>query len=216
MPTITDNIIEAGFAEHVLTDNDLEYLVDGTHASRYALVNKAFKKRELIRVRRGLYLLTDKYRRNKISKFFLASRIVSHSYISLESALSYHGWIPEYVATVTSVTTNSRTRKFKTPFGEFAYYYIPINEYEFLNSVSRVETIKTEPFFIASPLRALVDYVYVKKIRWENLDYLTKSLRIDIDHLTTINSNDFSETKKIYRAKNVLHFIDRLEKELKK
>ena len=216
MSTLKDKITEAGFADYVLSDVDLNGLLDGTAAARYGMVNKALKKEELIKIRRGLYLLAKKYRHKKLSKFFLASRIVPHSYISLESALSYHGLIPERVTTVTSVLARGRTKKFTTPFGEFVFYQLPVKEYEFLMGVNRIEEIKGEPFLLASPLRALADYVYVKKIDWQGLSYLTSSLRIDIEQLMQIDSGHFFEIKKVYRSKRVLGFLDSLKKELRK
>jgi len=216
MSTLKDKIIEANFTDYILTDVDLNSFLDGTAAARYGMVNKAIKKGELIKIRRGLYLLADKYRHKKLSKFFLASRIVPHSYISLESALSYYGWIPERVTAVTSILALGRTKKFITPFGEFIFHQLPVNEYEFLTGVTRVEEIKNEPFFLATPLRALADYVYVKKIDWKSLDYFLGSLRIDIEELIKIESNDFLEIKKVYRSKRVLHFLDNLKAELKK
>lgn len=213
---LKDKIIEAELADHILTDSDLNSLLDGTSAARYGMVNKALKHKELIRIRRGLYLMADKYRHKKLSKFYLASRINPHSYLSLESALSYYGWIPERVTSVTSILAEGRTKKFITPFGEFVFYQLPVNEYEFLTGVTRIEEIKGEPFLIASPLRALADYVYIKKISWKSLDYLTSSLRIDIEELTNINQNHFFEIKKVYRSKRVLHFLDQLKQELKK
>lgn len=131
MTKLKDMIIESGFVDHILTDIDLNNLADGTSAARYGMVNKALKKAEIIKIRRGLYILADKYRHKKLSKFFLASRIVPHSYISFESALSYYGWIPEHVTTVTSVLACGRTKKFTTPFGEFSFHQLPVNEYEF-------------------------------------------------------------------------------------
>lgn len=216
MTTLKNNIIEAGFADHILTDVDLATLLDGTSAVRYALVNKALKKGEIITIRRGLYLLADKYRQKKLSKFFLASRIVPHSYISLESALSYYGWIPEHVKTVTSVLACGRTKKFVTSFGEFVFYQLPVNEYEFFTGVARVEKIADEPFLIASPLRALADYVYIKKIDWQGIRYLTDSLRIETEQLMQLNLDSFFEIKKIYRSKRVLHFLDSLKQEIEK
>lgn len=216
MTTLKDKIIEVGFADHILTDVDLNSILDGTPAARYGMVNKAIKKEELIKIRRGLYLLADKYRHKKLSKLFLASRVAPHSYVSLESALSFYGWIPERVTTVTSVLALGRTKKFTTPFGEFVFYQLPVNEYEFLTGVNRIEEIKGEPFLLASPLRALADYVYVKKINGGNLDYLSNSLRIDIDQLMQIDSKHFLEIKKVYRSKRVLHFLENLKKELKK
>jgi predicted transcriptional regulator of viral defense system len=216
MTTVKDKIIEATFSDRILTDVDLNSLFDGTPAARYGLVNKALKKGELIKIRRGLYVLSEKYRRKKLSQFFLASRIVPHSYISLESALSYYGWIPERVTTVTSILAVGRTKQFTTPFGEFNFYQLPVNEYEFLTHVARVEEIKDEPFLLASALRALADYVYIRKVDWQGVDYLTNSLRIDIEQLMKIKPSDFIQIKKIYRSKRVLHFLDTLKQELKK
>jgi len=215
MSTLKDKIIEVGFSDHILTDIDLNNLFDGTPAARYGMVNKALKKGDIIRLRRGLYLLSEKYRHKKLSKLFLASRIVPHSYISLESALSYYGWIPEQVTTVTSILAQGRTKTFTTPLGEFVFYQLPVNEYEFLTGVTRVEEIKSEPFLLASPLRSLADFVYVKKIDWKGLSYLTDSLRIEIEQLLQIESNHFLEIQKVYRSKRVLHFLDNLKKELK-
>src|SRR3990167_559795 len=215
MATLKDKIIEAGCADHILTDIDLDGLLDRTPAARYGMVNKALKKGELIKIRRGLYIITDKYRRRKLSKLYLASRIVPHSYISLESAMSYYGWIPERVATVTSVLATGRTKKFTTPFGEFVFYQLPVNEYEFLTGVHRIEEIKDEPFLLASPLRALADYIYVKKIEWKNITYLTSSLRIDMEQLIQIRPKHFLEIKRVFRSRRVLHFLESLKKELK-
>jgi len=214
MTILKDKLVESGFSDHILTDVDLGNLSDGTPAARYGMVNKALKKGEIIKLRRGLYLLADKYRQKKLSKFFLASRIVPHSYVSLESALSYHGWIPEHVTTVGSILAHGRSKKFTTPFGEFTFHQLPINEYEFLTGIIRVEEIKDEPFLLASPLRALADYAYVRKMPWQGLNFLINSLRIDLEKLTQINTNDFLELKKVYRSKRVLHFLDRLKKEL--
>lgn len=216
MTTLKDRILESGYGDRVLTDVDIHWLLGGTPASRYGMVNKALKKGELIKVRRGLYVLAEKYRHKKISKFFIASRLVPHSYISLESALSYHGWIPEHVVTVTSILGRGRSREFITPFGVFAYCQLPINEYEFLTSINRIEEISEEPFLLASPLRALADYVYVKKIDWSGLEYLTNGLRIEIDDLITLDSADFVEVSRVYHSKRVLNFLKCLKKELKK
>jgi predicted transcriptional regulator of viral defense system len=215
MSTLKDKIIEAGLTDHVLTDVDLNNILEGTAAARYGMVNKALKQAEMIKLRRGLYMLADKYRHKKLSKHYLASRIVPHSYISLESALSYHGWIPEHVATVTSVLAERPTRKHLTIFGEFIFYQLPVKEYEFLTGINRVEEIKGEPFFIASPLRALADYIYIKKIDWQGIDYLSTSLRIEIEEMKKIKRIDFSDIKKVYRSKRVLNFLDNLKQELK-
>ena len=209
----TEKIIDVGFADNILTGVNLEQLFDKTPASRYGLVNKMLKKGELIKLRRGLYTLAQKFRHSKISAFHLASRIVTHSYISLESALAYHNWIPEKVIPTISVTAFGRSRTFHTPFGEFIYYHIPVNAYEFFTGVSR-EEIANKPFFIASPLRALADLVYVKKINWRGLDFLFKSLRIEEEYIKQIDKKELHTLKHVYRSKRVLAFLHNLSEAL--
>jgi hypothetical protein len=216
MTTLKDKLIELGFADHLLTEVDLNTLLNDTAAARYGLVNKALNKGELIKIRRGLYMLAEKSRHKKLSKFYLANRILPHSYISLESAMSYYGWIPEQVTTVMSTFAGIRTKKFQTPFGEFIFNPIPVNEYEFLTSVTRIEEIPGQPFLLASPLRALADYVHIKKIDWQGLDYLTSGMRIELEQLQKIKLNHFIEIKNVYRSKRVLHFLNNLSRNLKK
>lgn len=210
MATLTSYLIDAQLTDHVLTDTDLENILSISASARYAKVNKALKNQELIKIRRGLYILAEKYRRKKISTLYLANRIVPQSYISLESALSFHGWIPERVSTVRSILGIGRSKTFVTPFGEFAYYQLPTNPCEFLTSVSRIEEINGEPFLIASPLRALADLFYINKIDWSDISYLTEGLRIDIDFLMTIKPNELNEVKKIYRSKRVFDLLNNL------
>jgi hypothetical protein len=40
MTTLKDTIIELGFADHILTDVDLNNLLDSTSAARYGMLTK--------------------------------------------------------------------------------------------------------------------------------------------------------------------------------
>jgi len=208
-----EKLQEAGFGKRVFTEKDLARFFGGTPARRYGLVNKALAKRELVRIRRGVYLLAEKYRTVKLSQFVVASRILHGSYVSFESALSYHGWIPERVAVVINVIKKGRTRIFDTPLGEFKYVFLPINEFEFLNGVARIE-INEQAFFMAKPLRALADYVYDRKIEWTSIDFLLEGLRIEAEYLETLRLDDFKEVLPVFRAKRVRSFLRHLQKEL--
>ena len=211
----TEALLEAGLVDRLINTHDLKYVFGGTAASRYALVNKSLKKGELIQLKRGLYILNQKYCSKKISLFHLACQMEPHSYISLESSLSYHGWIPEYVTVISSVVHGRRTKSLQTPLGRFHYQCIPTQPFRFLTGVVRVE-IDGQPFLIAEPLRALMDYVYEKKIIWVGLDYLTESLRVDIDLLLALDEQHFAAMKTVYRSKRVLLYIEKLKEALYK
>lgn len=207
---LVEHLSQMGLADKLFTNNDLKRVLKGTSASRYALVNKALHKGHLIQLKRGVYVLPQKYTRHAFSQFYIASQMIPHSYVSFESALSFHGWIPERVSCISSVIHQGRTKSFNTPLGEFQYFYLPTNEFEFLTCVSR-NKVENQPFLIAQPLRALMDLIYEKKIQWQGLDFLTESLRIEMDNLLTLQRVDFNMTKRIYRSKRVLAFIQQLE-----
>lgn len=77
------------------------------------------KKGYLIRLRRGMYSFPEYLKEPGISTFF-AGKIYHPSYISLHSALSVYGLIPETVVQFTSVTP-LKTAFFKNKFGEYSY-----------------------------------------------------------------------------------------------
>ncbi len=172
------NIIEEireNIPQDILTDDILMNLRDGSPNKRYGVVKRAIAKGELVHIKRGLYHLAKKYQRKSLNLFELAQWIYGPSYISFESALSYHGCIPESVYAVISACSRN-AKEFHTPAGYFIYKRIP---YPML--YLGVERVKSEnsTFFMASPLRAVMDYVYVYRKNWRGIDPLIKSLRIE-------------------------------------
>jgi len=77
------------------------------------------QKRYLVRLRQGLYAFPEYMGKPDIAAYF-AGRIYNPSYISLHSALSFYGLIPESVVQITSVTS-LKTAAFRNSFGEYSY-----------------------------------------------------------------------------------------------
>src|SRR5580692_8559792 len=112
-----------------LSDADLEVLLDGTPDSRYGKIKRLLAQGKLLHVRRGLYCLTEELGYlTKPHSLELAQHIYGPSYISLESALSFHRLIPEAVYTVTSATAK-RSKEFRTPLGVFSYLRLPLESF---------------------------------------------------------------------------------------
>ena len=86
------------------TSQEVAVLFPGSDNRRYGLVKRAIASGEVIHLRRGLYCLARKYQKRGVSLYSLAQHVYGPSYISLESALSWHGWIPEAVHGVTNVS----------------------------------------------------------------------------------------------------------------
>ena len=85
-------------------------------------LNEWQKKNYIKKIRQGFYIFSD-LEINEQALFIIANRIHEPSYISLEMALSFYGFIPEAVYGITSVTSQ-KTRTIKTPIGGFTYRHL--------------------------------------------------------------------------------------------
>ncbi len=179
---------------------------------RYNLVKRAMKSGDLIQIKRGLYTLSPALRKWPLSLASLANRLYYPSYVSMEYALSSHGWIPEGVATITSATSKN-SADFDTPLGRFSFKRIP--QALFFCGVETV-LIDGVSALLASPLKALADYVYVHKLEWTGREPLIESLRIEEEELGMLTPDDFEGIQGNYRtAPTVEQFLAGLRKDLK-
>ena len=169
----------------------------------------------IVRIKKGLYCFGEPFRKEHISREYLANLIYGPSYISAEYALSYYGLIPERVETITSVATR-RSRDFATPVGVFSYYMLKPSRY----AVGAVfETAGKIPYLMASPEKALVDKVWSDK-RFNGLriidfdDYLSDDLRIDRGDLRKLEHDRLQAIAKAYdsaKINNLVRHIKRLK-----
>jgi hypothetical protein len=211
MQTLTEQLLDEGLADRVLTDAQLRRLITGSDQRRYNLVNRAMKVGELIRLRRGLYMLPNKYRRQPCHPYALAQSLVPGSYVTLETALSFHGWIPEAVYTTASVSPGSKVKQFTVDsMGLFTFHPLPIQAGFFLELVERIQ-LGGQGAFIARPIRALLDLVCLKKLEWQGLDWLLQSMRIEEALLNQVTGAELRTLKQVYKRRRVLKFIGELE-----
>jgi hypothetical protein len=204
-------IADANLADRIFNERHLSEIVGPSDARRYGLVNRALKDGSLIRLRRGTYMLEKRHNGQAIHPFALAQAFLPGSYVSFETALAYHGWIPEAVYTTASVTPGRKTITQDTPnFGPFAFYPLAIHDYQFMTSIGR-EKLGRLTAFVAEPLRALMDLVALRKEGWSGLDWLTVGMRIDEDQLSSLRPKDFSALASVYKHRAVNEFLRALE-----
>lgn len=195
-----------------IRDIDLNVLITGTANSRYALVKRALKKGTLIKLKQGLYLIGQPYKTSLPNLYEIAQLMYGPSYISLESALSYHAWIPEAVYTTTSVTPK-RAVSFNTNLGQFSFSHTPSTH--FYEGVDRIE-MKDAIFLMASPWKALADYMYVYKKTWKNIEDISQDLRIEIETLQLSDRKVLKKMLAFYPSRRVKLFLQRILQELPK
>lgn len=214
MQTVTKKIIEQGLADRIIRAGQLSRLLDGSDGRRYALVNRALNSGELLQLQRGIYILATPYCHYRCHPFAIAQAFVPGSYISFETALSFHGWIPEKIVTVSSVVPGRKAKQIEhEALGTYRFYSLATNPGYFLELVNR-HHIDKQTMLVAKPCRALMDLVCLRKIVWQGMDWLLKGLRIEYDMLRSITREDVSILKQVYKHKRMKSFLASFSREL--
>lgn len=167
-------------------------------------INDMLKKKEIIRVKKGLYVPGKPYARSHFYRETLSNLIYGPSYISLEYALSFYGMIPEKTETVTAVTSK-RNKTFNTPVGRFTYRYIKPDLYT--DGITLINLDENHNILIATREKALADILYFTG-RFENIgelrSFLLENLRIDSDEISRLKKNDIKQLAVKYKGNVIL------------
>ncbi|MBQ3655251.1 MAG: hypothetical protein II956_00190 [Bacteroidales bacterium] len=172
------------------------------------------KDGQLIRLKRGLYVVSEDISRQKINPCICANHIYGPSYVSQKWALRWYGLIPEKVYTMTSVTTK-RTRMFENSLGRFTYEQVK-PEY-FSIGINYIEEDGVT-FLIASPEKALCDMImhdtYLPPQSVKGLwQYLEEDIRFDMDELSNFNLKVLEECAEKGRKTRILNNLIKILKQ---
>lgn len=214
MQTLTVNLLQTGWVGRVVTQAQLARLLDGTPQRRYNLVNRALQHGELLQLRRGLYLLAPQLQSRPPHPFVLAQALQSGSYISFETALSFHGWIPEAVPVTLSVVPGRRRLEVDLAvLGLFRFYPLALRPGYFLEAVDR-HIFAGQATLVAQPLRALLDIVCLRKLEISSIRTLTQSMRIDDELLMQTQAATWQALQRVYAHKRMTTAIQVLQQDM--
>lgn len=155
----------------------------GEYRSPNDKISRMQKEGELIRLKKGMYVANPTEHGQEISRELIANNLYGPSYVSFQSALSYHGLIPERVRAVISATTK-RAKSYSTPLGLFQYITMPLAYYPI--GVTQVIVENQYAFLMASPEKALCDLIIsTAGLRFQSAkaasEYLHFDLRINFE-----------------------------------
>lgn len=163
------------FNSSILLSGNVDPKLIRIQLSRWVKAGKIFQ------LRRGLYSIASPYQRRQPHPFLVANHLQKASYVSLQSALSFYGLIPEVVNITTSVSTG-RPERLETPLGTYEFRHIKT----VLLFGYRMVEIGEQSAFIATPEKALLDLIYLqsggnstaylKELRLQNTEKLDKDL----------------------------------------
>lgn len=175
--------VQAPISHHVVMDVLSEYNRPNDKISE--LIHSG----ELIALRRGLYIPGPEVDLPTPNVLLIANHMRGPSYVSLESALSYWGMIPERVFEISSVTLKT-TKIYNTPIGRFSYRHLAAPYYSF--GIQRVELAPQQMALMASREKAICDKivltsgVLLRSIS-QTRDFLLEDLRLDEDDLRSLS-----------------------------
>lgn len=128
----------------------------------YRNTNKGF----LIRLKKSrngsLYSFSD----NLPNQYLVANCLYEPSYISFDTAMSFHGIIPETIYTLTSATTKT-TRSFEIEGVNYKYFRIK----RCLFTGYKPIRYKNTTILMADPEKAIVDYLYFINLKKRDMTY---------------------------------------------
>ena len=135
----------------------------------------------IYQLRRGLYSIAPPYQKIQPHPFLVANHLQRASYVSLQSALTFYGLIPETVNITISVSAG-RPERLETPLGIFEFRHLKPN----LLFGYKMTDLGGQNALVATPEKALLDLVYlqsggespkyIKELRLQNLDHLDLDL----------------------------------------
>jgi hypothetical protein len=166
----------------------------------------------LTSVKRGIYIAGPKSYGGRPENPLLANHLLGPSYVSIDSALSFHGIIPERVYSVTSMTTKE-SRDFDTPIGLFTYMNLPLPYYAF--GINMVRLTSEQYAMIASPEKAICDKIVntsglILRSISNAGNYLLDNLRMDEEILKALNTQMMREWLPDAPKKESLNFVIKL------
>jgi predicted transcriptional regulator of viral defense system len=167
------------------------------------------KRGEIIRLKKGLYVISDEISHKSISHELVANHLYGASYISLETALAYYGMIPERVYTVRSMTTK-RAKQFSTPLGNFEYKTVSS---DYFSIGLRQEIIENRyAFLIATPTKAVCDIIVATpNLRLQSVrtmqTYLLEDLRIGFNTVKNLDESIVEQCVGVGRKKIELEWL---------
>jgi predicted transcriptional regulator of viral defense system len=179
----------------IFTVNDLKVLLSGLSPEYLRVKVGRWAEKGVIRIlKKGVYAFAEAVP----DEFEIAAKLVTPSYISLESALSHYSIIPEVGAEVTSITSKN-TRHFNVGGTRYEYYHIKqplFSDFVYL----------TNGVLIATREKAILDFIYFRKPLPDHPFFE----RLNASALKDVNFSRLKQISKIYPAwaqKITKHFI---------
>lgn len=151
------------------------------------------KRGQLIQLKKGVYMTRHFYDLHHADEYFsqaISAILIPQSYVSLEYVLLRESILTEVTYPVSSVTIK-HTRVIENNFGTFAYRSIRADLYKGFTILNYMGI----PFSLASPAKALFDFLYFRPLRRRTLPNgysLSEELRLKLENFSEKDQDEFT------------------------
>lgn len=182
----------------IFSPREIAVIFGATGTAVNFFVYRNAKRGLIVRLKKSkkgsLYALAD----NMPDEYVIANRLYEPSYVSLDTALSYHKIIPETIYAITSVTTKA-TRTFEV--SNICYQYFRIKKSIFTGYKPLKH--KNRTILMAEPEKALADYLYF-------IDLKKRTLQLERLELKLINRKKLMQYIKFYSRPYMFKIADKI------
>ena len=159
-----DNLLECLSNRPFFETADLLTLFNESEKQILPRLSRWVRQEKLIRLRRGKYMLPERYQKQAPHPFYISNYLYSPSYISLFTALEYYKLIPEHTPMIQAVTTRD-TRHWQTPYGNFQYHSLKTDRFSGYRMIQLGD--HSQPgALMATPEKALIDICLLNSGEW--------------------------------------------------
>lgn len=176
--------------------------VFGSEVTTPLQLHRWVKEGKVLRLKRGFYTLPGDRRQVQFSQKWLANLLYSPSYLSLESILSWYDFLPERVERFTSVSL-LKTQQLNNEFGRFDYHHI---QKDYFFGFEEIPDEFGKMILLATPEKALLDWVYFSTDWAPSEKYLEESLRLQ--QIEKLRKSFFREYRPLFHSKKMRKAID--------
>ncbi len=180
------------------------FLAAGENLAQIRLqINRWVKDGRVIKIHKGLYTLAKPYRKVPAEPFCTSNALKQPSYVSTHSALSWYGMIPEFVPSVTGITT-LRPQSIETPLGRFDFRHI---SKKYFWGYQQIELQSGLQAFVAFPEKALLDLIYLTP-GGDTLEFLQELRLQNFERIDRTRLRQFAER---FRSPKISRALENIE-----
>lgn len=185
------------FYGKTFTLEELKNYFDQKSSSIRVQLSRLCKSKKIIRLKQNLYTFPDFYP----NVFVIGQQMVSPSYYSLESVLSWNGIIPEGISTYTLITSK-KTQQYCNEFGTFSYRHLSP---KFFFGVEQ----RKDGVWMATSEKAILDYLYLNSRKFKADFACWRGERFD--SLSGLNWKQMKQWAPKYGMKKLKILVDSLK-----